>query len=459
MFQFSFKNRIAFYYLITTALMVSIVFVIIYATVSFTIYNHIDKDLAVEVTNYRNEMGVSGGNICFQDARRWKQKDHITLSVNPVFAEILDGHEKLVDKSPNLKESDLKFYPEKKEFEQFDTRLNGIDVRQIQFSIRDHGKVAGYMIIAISLEESNMVLHNLGEILAILFPVILVVLFLAARFIAGKSIKPIIHITETSSIITRENLKSRIALPANKDELYVLSETINNLLDRIENTISREKEFTSDASHELRTPLAVIKGTLEVLIRKPRNQKEYEDKINFCISEVNRLNHMVDQLLMLARFENQNQTLKIEKVYLNSIILDTVSRYSEKIQLRNIRISTLFSDDFYVNSDHYLLAIIFDNLISNALKYSNDDSELIMAISTIDSKTVCRIQDSGIGIPTEDLQKIFDQFYRSKSTEHSGIKGTGLGLSIVKRLSTLLHIDVVIESIEDSGTTVMLRFQ
>ncbi|WP_321538772.1 histidine kinase dimerization/phospho-acceptor domain-containing protein [Flavobacterium piscinae] len=131
-----------------------------------------------------------------------------------------------------------------------------------------------------------------------------------ARFFAGRSIKPVQTIIETSNQITKDNLKTRIPLPQNKDELFVLSENINSLLNRIENAVDREKQFTSDASHELRTPLAVIKGTMEVLIRKPRNEAEYKEKIRFCIDEIDRLNTMVDQLLLLARFENQKSNSK-----------------------------------------------------------------------------------------------------------------------------------------------------
>jgi signal transduction histidine kinase len=168
-----------------------------------------------------------------------------------------------------------------------------------------------------SLENASIVLQNLWEILIVAYPLILIILFLIARFIAGRSIKPINAIIETSNIITKDNLKSRIELPRKKDELHVLSKTINNLLDRIETAVEREKQFTSDASHELRTPLTVIKGTLEVLVRKPRSPEEYQEKINFCVAEVNRLNYLADQLLLLARFENQKQILKLDRPYLN----------------------------------------------------------------------------------------------------------------------------------------------
>ena len=314
------------------------------------------------------------------------------------------------------------------------------------------------MIIAMSLEDSAMVLNNLFFILVVAYPLILLVLFLIARFIAGRSIKPISSIIHTSNIITKDNLKSRIPLPINKDELHLLSKTINNLLDRVENAIEREKQFTSDASHELRTPLAVIKGTLEVLVRKPRNPEEYKEKIDFCINEVNRLNLLVDELLLLARFENQKQSLKLENVSLNALFLDVISRNSTIISEKKINCAANFSKDFFVQTDSYLFTIVANNILTNAVKYSKANSIISFDIKEVSNTVICTISDNGIGIAEEDLQKIFDQFYRSKSTQHPEIKGTGLGLSIVKRLCALLQIDLKIESKESEGTKVILTF-
>jgi signal transduction histidine kinase len=316
----------------------------------------------------------------------------------------------------------------------------------------------GHLFVAMSLDDATMILTNLRNTLFIAFPLILIVLFLIARLIAGRSIRPVSMITETSGRITRDNLKDRIVLPQNKDELYVLSKTINDLLDRIENAVEREKQFTSDASHELRTPLTVLKGTLEVLIRKPRSQSEYEDKINFCISEVNRLNNLVDQLLLLARFENQKQSLKIEKVYLNAQILDILTLYSGKINAKKINLTHSFSGNYYINSDNYLVSIIISNIISNAIKYTNDNGEISISLSQKNNKTICIISDNGIGISKDDLDKIFNPFYRSNATNHPEIKGSGLGLSIVKRLAQLLNITFEIHSEINKGTTIILSF-
>lgn len=455
----SFKNRIAFNYIITTALLICVLFFMIYSIVKFSVYSHINFDIKSESKKHLTEIKIEGNRFFLTHLNEWKEREHNTVDVNPVFVQFVDSLGKIVEKSPNLKILTLQFHPEIINKVLFDTKLSNKSIRQIQVAIYNNDVIIGHLIVAMSVEPAEMVLKNLSNVLLVSFPIILLLLFLIARFIAGRSIKPINSIIATSNIITKDNLKSRIPLPQNRDELYVLSQTINDLLDRIETTIDREKQFTADASHELRTPLTVIKGTLEVLIRKPRTQPEYEEKVNFCISEVNRLNFLVDQLLLLARFENQNKSLKIEKIFLNAFILDAVSRFSDTIYSKKIQVKTEFSKEYFVNSDPYFLSIISSNILSNALKYSNTNGFLLIDIKEVGSKIECCIVDSGLGIPSEDLPKIFNKFYRSKSNIDADIKGIGLGLSIVQRLCGLLAIDISISSEEGLGTKVKLIFQ
>lgn len=456
--QFSFKNRIASNYIITTALLILVVFFAIYSIVHFSVSVRVDNEIKTEVSEHLKEIEVIENCVLLIEEEEWKTSQFNKVEVSPAFIQFVDELGAMVEKSPNLKQKQLTYKASAPVNELFDTKLENISVRQIQVPLYQGTKIIGFMIVAMSLEDSIMVLNNLFTIMLIAYPMILLVLFLIARFIAGRSIKPISTIIETSNDITKDNLKSRIPLPQNRDELFTLSQTINNLLDRVENAIEREKQFTSDASHELRTPLAVIKGTLEVLVRKPRNPEEYKEKIDFCISEVNRLNHLVDELLLLARFENQKQTLKMERVSLNAIFLDVISRNSTMINEKKINCTANFSKDFYVTTDAYLLGIIVNNILTNAVKYSKSNDTINFEILDTEKKLICSISDQGIGIAEEDLQKIFDQFYRSKSNEHPEIKGTGLGLSIVKRLSLLLQIDLQIESEENKGTKVILSF-
>lgn len=458
MAQLSFKNRIALNYIITTGLLILVVFSATFFTVKFTVYKHIDENLMIEIQDHLKEIRVENKKVIFMDAEEWEEREHNSVDVNPVFVQFFDLNRKIIEKSPNLKNEELVFHGSREHYELFDTHLLGNKIRQIQVPLHVKEKKVGYLIIAMSLADSAKVLKNLLDTLLIAFPIILVLLFLIARFFAGRSIRPINAIINTSRVITKDNLKTRIPLPKTRDELFTLSKTINNLLNRIENAMEREKQFTSDASHELRTPLTVIKGTLEVLIRKPRDSKEYEEKINYCINEVDHLNTLVDQLLLMARFENQKQTVNTESVYLNALILDVLTLNSEKLKAKSITVEFDAPDDYYIQSDNFLVITILRNIISNAIKYTNSNGSITIFLVKEKGKIVCRIKDNGIGIAKGDLEAILNPFFRSNSTEHPEIKGTGLGLSIVKRTTALLGITFKIESELEIGTTVILSF-
>ena len=455
--NFSFRNRIALNYIITTALLVGIVFVTIFIVVEIGVSNHLNDDLQTEVDRHSQEVEVKNGTIALKRHKEWMEREHNTVGVDPVFIEFLDIDGNLIDKSPNLKESHLLYDLKQNDNVFFDGELAEKRIRQVQVPIlNERGERVGHLLVAVAREGSEVVLETLGRILLTTYPFILIILFFVARFIAGRSIKPINEIIDTSNRITKDNLTSRIPLPHNKDELYVLSDTINQLLDRIEKTIEREKSFTSYASHEFRTPLAVLKGTLEVLIRKPRQQEEYEEKVNYCIKEVDRLNHLVDELLILTRYENLKQSLKWENTDIKMIVDESLKYLERNMQQKNMRILTnISSTDIPFRTDIYLLSTIIHNILSNAIKYSHRDSEIDINVQAEDNTILLEIADKGIGISEEDLEMVFDKFYRS--TDHADIKGFGLGLPIVKRFCSLLNIKIQINSKEGVGTTVKLQ--
>lgn len=454
---FSFKNRIAFNYIVSGSILIAFVFLFIFQIVRYSVNGHVNQEVHEELQKHLTDVSLDSNDTYLIQVDQWRAREHNSIMVNPVFVQFYDNNKLVIDKSPNLKDSDLQLFDDSKNDEYINSSLNSIPIRQIQTPIINNNAIVGYVVVAMSLEDFEIV-AILKNILLISFPIIVILLFLFARFFAGRSIKPVSTIIETSSRITKDNLNTRIPLPVNKDELYILSENINNLLDRIERTIQREKQFTSDASHELRTPLAVIKGTLEVLIRKPRTSEEYNEKINYCIKEVDRINNLVDQLLLLARFENQKQNIKNEEVFLDALILDTISLFSSQLKGKEIEITTNLQQDCVLKTDSYLLSIVFNNLISNAIKYSKEKGKIEIKLNQNHDQIICEIKDNGVGISKEDLDKIFNSFFRSNATNHPEIKGTGIGLSIVKRLCDLLGIKIVIESVEKLGTSVLLSF-
>ncbi len=314
------------------------------------------------------------------------------------------------------------------------------------------------------LDVTNITLGDVEHLFMILLRVCCVgcvfsilLLFAISRKIAQKSTKPIREIINIANTITHNNLSARIPLPNNKDELYELSETINNLLDRIEHAVEREKSFTSYASHEFRTPLSVLKGTMEVLIRKPRSEAEYKEKIAACIKEVDKLNDMVEQLLILTRYEEGKSALNYDRHSVENLINNSVCIFTDAILNKKLEVITTIQPlEKTLYTDEYSFSTILNNLISNAVKYSNDTGKINIRAFQQGENLIIEIENTGYGISAKELDFIFDKFYRSYSFEETKVKGFGLGLPIVKRFCDLLDIKITIDSEKNNYTIAKL---
>ncbi len=229
--------------------------------------------------------------------------------------------------------------------------------------------------------------------------------------------------------------------------MYELSETINNLLDRIEYAVERERNFTSYASHEFRTPLSVLKGTMEVLIRKPRSETEYKERIGTCIEEVDKLNNMVEQLLILTRYEDNRQSLHYKTLPVESLVNNCVGPYCDDMLVKRMECKiSIQPENISLRTDEYLFSTVLNNLISNAVKYANEGGLFEIKGYQKDAAYTIEVHNTGGGIPLEEMENIFEKFYRSYTPGIKEIKGFGLGLAIVKRFCDLLDIKIHIES-------------
>ena len=442
-----------------TAIITVILFFVIYRMVSNTVYNHLDEDLETEFSEVSKSIAVINDELIFTNSYEFLEREHKQIEVNPTFIQIVDSLGINIKKTENLFDNNLIFHrPQiKKQF--YDTKVAGSAVRQIQAPIdSDNGKTKAYLIIAIPLEESALVLSKLKYILSISYPIMLLLLFSVSRIIAGKIISPINNIIITAENISRDNISERISTPPRKDELYSLTVTINNLLDRLEDTILRERQFTADASHELRTPISVIKGTLEVLIRKERNTDQYKEKIKYVISETDRMANLVENLLSLARFESGFIEPMIGTINIKKIIQNVILRFDKVMQERQIKMEYQFNNSGMIEADASMLEIIVENLISNSIKYSCDESSVIIKLDIENTKNVLSITNFGYIISPEHINNVFNRFYRSDENRGSSIEGKGLGLAIVKRLVELQGFTISVHSSTLNGTTFKVEF-
>ncbi|WP_339880371.1 ATP-binding protein [uncultured Algoriphagus sp.] len=452
----SYKERIARRLTLVTALIVLVVFAIIYLVVDFTVIQSIDRELKLETDKHVGQIFLVNGEIRFVHKDEWQEQEHSQIQLNPIFIEIVDMQGNSMDRSPNLGENHLSFYPDRaKNHEAWTLKTGSREVRQMQIPLNHAGRQEGYMLVAKSFEDARQLLTNLRNILLILYPGILISLFLSMRFLAGKSIQPIKKIIQKTNLISQSNLNERIPVAEPNDEIAQLTRSINELLERLEQSLIREKQFTSDASHELRTPLAVMRGTLEVLIRKPRTSEEYVEKIKMALGSIDRMSEMIDQLLSLARAGKGKMSR--EEVELVSFT-QSFAQQLQKDAGREIIVETNLSTPLFTQVNEKSLQMILNNLGQNAVKYSDQLTRIQVQVGSHEGAPFIAIKDEGKGIATESLDKIFDPFYREISESSSSIQGLGLGLAIVKKLALESDIRLEVDSEKGKGSEFRLIF-
>lgn len=454
--KLSFKKRIAVFNTLAVAITTAIVFAVIYTVVYTSSYRHLDSDILLEKEEILNTLDWKGDTIIINKMPEWEEAEHKKVEVNPTFIQIVDNRERMIFKSANLQSSHFLFNPSNEKEHFFNSLIDKQRLRLGQFPIRnDEGKTIGQLTVGISQQESYYVLNNLLLTLCVSFLLLLLVLYIVIYITASKAIAPVQQLIKAASGINDSNINTRLPLPVNEDELYQLAKTINELLNRIETSVRQQKQFTADASHEIRTPLSAIRGTMEVLLRKRREPEQYEERIKDVITQADRLNQLLDQLLQLARAESGSVVTKKETVALRQLFETASGKWKKNMVEKNTTLQLDLPEDSYVLADPFYLDIIIDNLLDNAIKYGHINGKIVCAWN--ETNRTLSITDDGPGITAEQLPFLFNRFYRADDSRSTDKPGSGLGLSIVKKLADLLQIDISVRSIPGS-TTFSLQF-
>lgn len=444
--KLSIKNRIALYSVLGIASLSLIVFVAIYFTVKNTVFKEIDKDLEFEGEKHLNELTFGKDSIHFYK-NEWLEREHIEVQSFPLFIEIVDENRRTLDKSPNLHDDSLEFVLDSSKKFIHNQYLREENIRQIQLPLVHEGKTYGFMAIAMSFEDSEMVIQSLLDTLLLIYPILLVITFFTSRIISRITIKPISRIAKNVDEINSNNLNKRVPETSNGDELETLSKAVNDFLDRIDAAVKREKQFTANASHQLRTPLAVLKGNLEVLIRKARQPEVYVKEIKQNIRKIDDMTDAVEKLLILARLDSQHQKIVIEEVDIYKLTEAILTNYKQEILHKSISLDVRKPSliDLFTNKTY--LSLILDNLISNAVKYADASTKIYIDFSSDESKLTVSISNTGPQIPEDKHEAIFNPFYRNQNHKFTE-EGYGLGLAIVSKAANLLQIKLYLKSDE-----------
>jgi len=453
-----FKNRIALFNTIAAAITMLVVFAAVYAVVYITTFRHLDNSILEEKEELFSQISTKGDSLLISLNAEWEEFEHNTAEVDPIFFQIIDEHGIVIYHSRNLQNDQLQYADSLISNTFFNVEFNGKKIRQGQFPIKtEKGKIIGQLDIGISQVDSILILSNLRNTFFAAFPLMLLFFYLVTSLVASRSIAPVKQLIHYTEKMNYNNINPSLPLPVYHDEVYQLTATINALLERIETGRNREKQITADISHELRTPLTSIKGTLEVLIRKPREPHHYKEKVMQVIQEVDSLNHIISQLLYLARLDSGNLSIANKPVPLHDMIQSIKNKWQGRFLEKSMKMHVDIPEETMVQVDFGLLEMILENLVSNAIKYGNVHGELRCSWQNDTNKLT--LSDNGPGIPQQHLPHIFERFYRADVPGSSSVQSTGLGLYIVKMLTDIQGIKIKVKSQINIGTQFILQFK
>jgi heavy metal sensor kinase len=332
-------------------------------------------------------------------------------------------------------------------------------LRVITYPMLENHHIARIVQVASSLEDVEDALNTLLIILVVTVPLALLVASLGGQFLADQVLKPVGHVTRTARLITSHNLNQQIQVPRGRDELSSLVETFNEMIFRLGKSFDQIKQFTSDASHELKTPLTVLKGEMEVALRKERSSQDYEQVLRSNLDEINRMSRIVEDLLLLSKTDTGEIRLEKENINLTEIVRDVVEQLSLLAEAKGLRlVTTNHHEEVRVFADELRVRQLLLNLIDNGIKYTEPGGFIQVALEkSIPPETAMSqdqrqgsvkiiVSDSGIGISKEDQEKIFDRFYRVDKARSRDQGGSGLGLSICKWIVQAHQGNLAVES-------------
>ena len=294
--------------------------------------------------------------------------------------------------------------------------------------------------------------------LCLLSPVLLVIASAGGYWMSRRALLPVDEITQAAQKISHKNISSRLAIPQSRDELQRLSETLNDMLERLEAAFNRIAQFTADASHELRTPVALMRTTAELALRRPRQDTEYREALSQILREVERTAVLIEKLMLLARADSGAEALRFAPVDLTENLREACRQGHTLADAKQIRFQeqTCGSPTF-VEGDAHALERLFLILLDNAVKYTQPGGQVAASLSHSDGFAVFEIRDTGIGIGQEDLPHIFERFYRADKARSREMGGVGLGLSIGQWIAQAHGGGIEVESVIGQGSVFRVR--
>jgi len=315
------------------------------------------------------------------------------------------------------------------------------------------GRSVVWLQVAQSLAVLTKAVESLRTQILLGLPLILVLAGLGGYLMTDRALRPIDRITHTAQVISASQLSRRIGYTGPPDEVGRLATTFDRMLDRLQEAFERERRFTADAAHELRTPLTALKGRLGVVLNRPRTGAEYESALHDLEQEVDRLIHLSNDLLLLARLDQRRLPWRPQIVDLPELLHAVAEQVRPLADSKRIRLTEEVSSGLSIWGDPDHLIRLFLNLLDNAVKYTPPGGQVTLQVAQEQTGVWVAIRDTGPGIPSEHLPHVFERFYRVGEDRSRESGGAGLGLAIAYEIARWHGGTIRVQSEPGHGTT------
>ena len=291
------------------------------------------------------------------------------------------------------------------------------------------------VVVGASLEDEQSALERLTVLLSTGIPIAIAVTTVLAWVLAGAALRPIDRMREEAAVLSgHSDLNVRLSVPASGDEVSRLGETLNEMLDRLQGTVTRERRLVDDASHELRTPLGILRMELELALKEPRSEESLRAAIVSGIEETDRLVELAEALLVLARFERGSLPVDPVPIDLSVLVAETVASFQHRAAEAEVDLWCRGQEHVEAVIDPARIRQVIMNLLDNALAHAPRGGEVTARVDVEGQGVVLRVADTGEGFDEALLAHAFEPFSRADVSRSRTSGGTGLGLAIVRAI-------------------------
>jgi heavy metal sensor kinase len=307
---------------------------------------------------------------------------------------------------------------------------NGVPLRVLTLPVRAGSET--YLVqLAYPLDDYNEALDRFRRVLFLSSPLLVLLASAGGYWLSRRALAPVDQITREARSIGAQNLSRRLVAPHTRDELQRLSETLNGMLERLEQAFRRITQFTADASHELRTPVALMRTRAEVVLRRPRSEEEYREALRQILEDLQRTSSLIENLMLLARADSGAEALQRTPINMVESVGEACLEGRTLAETKQITFrEELPASPVWIEGDSNSLRRLFLILLDNAVKFTAPKGRITVSLSSSDGYAVTEVRDTGIGIAAEDLPHIFERFFRADRARSRQTGGAGLGLSI-----------------------------